>query len=282
MDREITLRDYGRVLWSGRWLILATTLAALVVALLLTFSKTTTYTARSSVYLGQATTASGQPVATGLTSPVSAAAILGADEFALETAKRLGLGEGDAAISRVRKAVSFTIARAAGNAGVNQPTIATVVATESTRKLAREIANTYAGVVNERAAKSVTPQIELRTNQLERLEAHRADLETQARRYRAQLSGASPDRALALSQILQSITSDLYIASNDIDQNKLDALKAAQIEQPQILTKAVSAASSGGASNRLQRAIFGAIIGFILGMIATLVWKGGPTGREAT
>ena len=30
MDREITLRDYGRVVWSGRWLILATTVAYMV------------------------------------------------------------------------------------------------------------------------------------------------------------------------------------------------------------------------------------------------------------
>ncbi len=280
MDREITLRDYGRVLWSGRWLILATTVAALVLGLLLGVTKKTTYTARSTVYMGQATTSSGQPVATGPTSPVSAAAFLGADEFAKLTATEVGLGGDDAAIARVRKAVSFTIQRAAGNAGVNQPTIATVVSTERNRKLAKDIANAYAAVVVDRASTFVTPQIELRKSQLQGLEAHRSALEADARRYRAQLAGASGDRALILGQILDSIRSDLYVASNDIDQNKLDALKADQIERPDVLTKAVSATSSGGTKNRLSRGIFAAIIGAILGVIATLVWKGGPTGRE--
>lgn len=281
MDREITLRDYGRVLWSGRWLVLATTLAALVVALLLTVAKTTTYTARSSVYLGQATTPSGQPVATGLTSPVSAAAVLGADEFAKATGEKVGLGGDDAAITRVRDAVSFTIARAAGNAGVNQPTIATVVATDRSRKLAREMANAYAETVQARAASFVQPQVDIRADQLRRLETRRRDLADQATTYRRLLANASSDRAVGLAAVLQNITSEQYIVANDISQNLLDAEKAKQIELPSILTRAVSATSSGGARNRLQRAIFGAIIGAILGMIATLVWKGGPTGREA-
>ena len=38
VDREITLRDYGRVLWSGRWLILASTVVAALVGLILTFA----------------------------------------------------------------------------------------------------------------------------------------------------------------------------------------------------------------------------------------------------
>ena len=61
MDREITLRDYGRVLWSGRWLIVASTLIAALVGLILTFLTTTTYTAKAELYLGQATSVSGTP-----------------------------------------------------------------------------------------------------------------------------------------------------------------------------------------------------------------------------
>jgi hypothetical protein len=254
--------------------------AALLLGLLLGLTKKTTYTARSTVYMGQATTASGQTVPTGPTSPVSAGAFLGADEFAQLTAKGLGLGTDDAAISKVRDAVSFTIQRAAGNAGVNQPTIATVVVTDRTRKLARDIANTYAGVVVSRVDEFVKPQIDLRQAQIVRLETRRRDLEASAGRYRTQLSTASGDRVLILNGLLDSIRSELYVVSNDIDQNSLDALKAEQIERPKVLTKAVSAKSSGGAKNRLSRGIFAALIGAILGVIATLVWKGGPAGRE--
>ena len=73
VDREITLRDYGRVVWSGRWLILATTVAAAVVGLLLTFVTSTTYTATARVFLGQATTVSGAPFSTPATNPATAA-----------------------------------------------------------------------------------------------------------------------------------------------------------------------------------------------------------------
>lgn len=280
MDREITLRDYGRVLWSGRWLILATTVVALLLGLLLGLTKKTTFTARSTVYMGQATTASGQPVVTALTSPVSAAAILGADEFAKITAERLTLGSDDAAIAKVRDSVSFAIQRAAGNVGVNQPTIATVVAANRSRKLAKDIANTYAQVVFERADKLVGPQITLRKAQIKRLEARRSELEAEATRYRTQLASASTDRVGVLGIALDSIRSELYVVSNDIDQHNLDAEKAEQIERPAVLTSAVSAKSSGGAKNRLSRGIFAALIGAILGVIATLVWKGGPAGRE--
>ena len=69
VDREITLRDYGRVLWSGRWLILATTVVAAIVGLLLSFASTTTYTASAELFVGQATTISGTPVSTPGTNP---------------------------------------------------------------------------------------------------------------------------------------------------------------------------------------------------------------------
>ncbi len=78
MDREITLRDYGRVLWTGRWLILATTVVAAIAGLLLSIASTTTYTASAELFVGQATTVSGTPVATPDTSlPVQAVSATG-------------------------------------------------------------------------------------------------------------------------------------------------------------------------------------------------------------
>ena len=52
------------MLWGGRWLILAATVIAALVGLILTFVTETTYVATSEVYLGQATTISGTPVST--------------------------------------------------------------------------------------------------------------------------------------------------------------------------------------------------------------------------
>ncbi len=47
---------------------------------------------------------------------------------------------------------------------------------------------------------------------------------------------------------------------------------------------AVIATSSGSAPQRLRTAVFAGLVGLILGIIATFVWKGSPAGRarEAT
>ena len=58
----------------GRPLILAATVAAALVGLILTFVTETTYVATSEVYLGQATTISGTPVSTPTTNPATATA----------------------------------------------------------------------------------------------------------------------------------------------------------------------------------------------------------------
>ena len=61
MEREITLRDYGRVIWSGRWLILTTTVVAALVGLALSFVASTSYTATAELFVGQATSVSEPP-----------------------------------------------------------------------------------------------------------------------------------------------------------------------------------------------------------------------------
>ena len=57
MEKEITLGDYGRVLWSGRWVVLIAAVGALLVGLVVSLARETTYTSSSIVYMGLVTTA---------------------------------------------------------------------------------------------------------------------------------------------------------------------------------------------------------------------------------
>ena len=63
-DREITLGDLWRAIWRGKWIVLATTVIAGLVAFGITYTADTTYSATSKVYLGQATTILGNLAST--------------------------------------------------------------------------------------------------------------------------------------------------------------------------------------------------------------------------
>ena len=143
MEREITLRDYGRVLWSGRWVLLVAAVAAALIGLLTSLVRETTYSASSIVYLGLATTAkTGVPVPTPLTTQATAQKVLGADKFLQAAADAAGVP-----VERVRDGVSFSVDRVPGAAGGTQPTVATIHYEDSDRETAIAVANAYADVV---------------------------------------------------------------------------------------------------------------------------------------
>ena len=78
-DREITLGDLWRAIWRGKWIVLATTVIAGLVAFGITYTADTTYSATSKVYLGQATTILGNLASTPGTNPLTAATMLQGD-----------------------------------------------------------------------------------------------------------------------------------------------------------------------------------------------------------
>ena len=275
MEREITLRDYGRVLWQGRWLILATTLLAGLIGLLLSFGKQTTYTSTASDFMGQATSQSGVPVVTLRTNPATAAQGLKSDDLIQKVAGATGISA-----DRVRDDVTLSAARTAGNGNVNQPTIVSVSVTDRERPVARRVTEAYAAEVFRVANDSYAPQIETYMARIKNLVVRENNLISEAKSYRAQLARATGERGTFLLSNLNNIAGEMALVRNDIDQQQLDLQKSKQIEAPALVSGASTAKSSGGAKSRLSSAIFAAIIGAILGIIATLVWKGGPADRR--
>ena len=74
-DREVTLGDVGRRIWRGKWYVVVVTILGALIALALTFTGCTKYTATSQVYLGQATTMMGNLASTPGSNPLTAATI---------------------------------------------------------------------------------------------------------------------------------------------------------------------------------------------------------------
>lgn len=274
MDREITLRDYGRVLWSGRWLILATTVVAAIAGLLLSLASTTTYTASAELFVGQATTISGTPVATPGTNPGTVTAALGGDGIVTQVAKELGVTP-----ARVRNDVTLSAPKAPGGSVGNQPTIVTIRFTDEDREIARKGANAYAEIVYERSQEGFSAIIDSYKRAVAAATASVADLEASLARYRRQLAATDdPQQQVILESLLSSTGQQLDIATTELSDQRLNLLKEQQF-QPSIISLASSPSSSGSVGNRTRTVVFAAILGFLVGVIVTFIWRGSPAGR---
>jgi uncharacterized protein involved in exopolysaccharide biosynthesis len=275
VDREITLRDYGRVLWSGRWLILASTLIAALVGLVLTLLTTTTYVAKAELYLGQATSVSGTPVSTPTTNPATAPSALTGDRLINQVAKELGVPP-----KRVRQGVTLTAPRAPGGSVGNQPTIATITFRDDSRDIAKRGANAYAAAVLVQAKSSSAELISTYEQAVTQAQSDVTRLQDEMARYRTELlQTPGGDRGLALQTALFSAQSQLSISQTDLAEQRLNLVKERQIGQPAIISLAESPSSSSSLPNRARTVILAAVIGLLVGVIVTFVWRGSPAGR---
>jgi capsular polysaccharide biosynthesis protein len=275
LDREITLRDYGRVLWRGRWLILVAVVAAGLVGLVLTFVTTTKYSATARVYLGQATTATGVPLTTPITNPTSAPSVLLSDRVVNAVAART-----DISASRFRDGITLTIPRTPGAAAGNQPSVATLTYEDESRDKALEVANEYARIVRAEAARDFRVTQNVLLTRLNDAKTDIARLEEEIGGYRQQLaaSAGGPGEA-AFQAILFSAREELSDRQSEASVTALLIAKANQNEAPEIFSFADKPSSSSSAPRRLRTVLLAALIGLIAGVIVTFVWRGSPAGR---
>ncbi|MFN8120912.1 MAG: Wzz/FepE/Etk N-terminal domain-containing protein [Thermoleophilia bacterium] len=272
---EVTLRDYLRVAWSGRWLILIATVVGIVVGILLSVARSPEYTATARVYLGQATTIAGVPVQTPFTNPTVAPLALDSDAIVRKVADAAGVSP-----SRVRSAVTLSAPRVNGTAG-NLPTILTVTSTDKNRKLAVEIANAYADNVLEDVSTAYRETRKVYEGQVARSRQEVDGLIAEAAKLRARLASAPAGQADLIQLALTSAVQQLDDARQQADDDEVLLRKADQVEAPQALTQAERASSSGTGPKRVQSIVLAGLIAFALGVLATFVWRGSPAARAA-
>lgn len=269
MEKEITLADYGRVLWRGKWVLLVAALGAAAIALITSLARETTYTSSSIVYMGLATTArTGVPVSTPYTTPATAQRAILSDEFIDGAARATGVDR-----DRIKDGIAVSVERVPGAAGGNQPTVATLRYSDSDRDTAIRVTNAYAdtvfGKVQGFYEEVLAAQERISTRGEERI----AQIQRTLDRLRAQGQGDSPN-AVSLQQELATV-------QLSADEAALNLAKTRQIEQPQVISQASTAVSSSRPGELIRTVIFGAFLGLILGAIITFIWLGSPAGRAA-
>lgn len=276
MEREITLRDYGRVIWSGRWLILTAAVVAAIVGLALSFASSTTYTAKAELFVGQATSVSGTPVSTPGTNPSLVPTVLKGDDLVGQVAEEVGVTP-----ARIRKGVELSAPKAPGGSVGNLPTVITVAFTDKSRQVARDAANAYAQAVLVKAKSDFAGVIDSYETAITAAQANVDRLEDELAGYRRQLAGATGDRLIVIQSLLNSTGQQLQVSTTELSDQRLNLVKEQQF-QPGIISLATSPSSSAGVPNRLRSVILAGVIGLLVGIIVTFVWRGSPAGRAAT
>lgn len=275
MEREITLRDYGRVLWRGRWIIIATTVVAALVGLVLSFVGGTEYTATARAYLGQATSIAGIPIATPATNNVTASDVLERNEISAEVAETIGVGE-----SRVRSGVEVSVPDARG-AAATAPTVAAVTFTDSDQQVAREGAEAYAAALVVDASQNYDEVVAVYEQRLARGEAELDRLDRQIANFERQLTAnAGTDQEALFQSLLFSAIDRKSDLIEEIGEQELNIAKAQQIEQPTLITETATVSSNAATGSRTRTVGLAAAIGLLIGIVIAFVWRGTPSSRE--
>jgi uncharacterized protein involved in exopolysaccharide biosynthesis len=268
VDREITIRDYLKVAWSGRWLILATTVLGIIVGVVVSVAHQTAYSAAARVGLGQPTSVQGVPLQSPFTSSQTIADAIDVTGLADQTAHALGLPQ-----SEVRGHVHVSTPIGVSPTIVAPPVLI-ISASNAHPSTAISIANAFASQVVQTTGTQVA-QVE-RTLATQAAEALVQQHRLTARIDALQSAGSStPGDAIALATDTQLLSTAQTAAANA----QLALAQARATEAPQVLAQAYSATSSNTAPKRLQSVALAGLIGFLLGLIATFVWRGSPAAR---
>jgi cell division protein FtsL len=263
-DREVTLGDYGQVIWRGRWIILTTVVIAALVGLALTFVRTTTYSASAQLFLGQATTISGTPVSTPPTNPVTAPAVLEGDAIVDAVSRATGVSP-----SGIRNRISFDIPRAPGSAG-NLPTLVKITYRDDRRARAVEVTTTYAKAILAAAARTFNTRGDVYERQIAGEKVRIADLKGQIADLQRRSAAGEPGADVALVAASQLLST----SEQSLDTFELGLATAEQIEQPQLVSLPERAASSSSGPRRARTVLISAALGLIIGLIISFLWRG--------
>jgi capsular polysaccharide biosynthesis protein len=270
VDREITIRDYLKVAWSGRWLIIATTVLGIIVGVVVSVAHQAAYSATARVGLGQPTSVQGVPLQSPFTSSQTVASAIDVTGLANQTAQALGLPQ-----SAVRGHVHVSTPIGVSPTIVAPPVVI-IAASNAHAHSAISIANAFANQLVQSTGTQVIQVERTLTDQAAQALAQQHQLT--ARIAALQSGGSSnPGDAVALATDTQLLSTAQTNAANA----QLALAQVRATEAPQLLAQAYSATSSNTAPKRLQSIALAGLIGFLLGLIATFIWRGSPAARAA-
>lgn len=286
-DTTIDVGSWFATLARNWWVIVGLVVLGIIVGAVVTLAQPKEYTATASVYIGQTTDATGNPMA-GLNSNAKAAVQLLASQVVLkEAAERAGM---DISASRLRRETTVETPSSTVKTTTSVVNIVVISVTDTDAERAAAAANALSEVLLERLESGVDEKIAVLEKQLaENQEAYAASLarSVEAQQALADIAkggGSAGDKAAAASTwvaLTQAAATQQESLSKSIQQTELLLLSAQQNEQPRILHEAGVPDAPSGPSMTMNVAV-GALAGLVIGVVVAFARRGLAERRAAT
>ena len=255
-EQEVDLGGYWSAIVAHWWLPVLGLVAGVFVGYLISLGGKEVWKASATVYLGASYSPVGGVFLQGpQANPSTAGTIARAESSIEDAAARAGMRaddlRGHVSTQSISTGAGSTVVRTTGNPLVR------VTVQASTRRRAAAAANALAGIVSDRLAPYADRKIET-------LKQRIADDQKQIDSInRAASSGDTLGRAVLAVQVGDLLDDQL--------QAKQLLIQAEEIERPKVLTRAAAVKTT--ARSRRNSVVVAAFLGFVLGLIAALVWE---------
>lgn len=273
-ELEVDVESYLRTLARYWWLLIACAAVGAIAAGGITFLQEKTYSAQSSVYLGQPTDANGNAIAGVNSNPKAAQQIVTAEATLKPVARALGETVGHLRNNLVVTTPSLTVK------GTTSPVnFITITVTDTVGARAAKAANVLAGMLVGRISGFAKDKLALLQEQIASEDTELAALDTRSAAAQKALAaiargpGTDAQKALASTPyvaIAQAAASERQPLLSDKRLNELMVQTVKGVEKPAVLTPAVTPSQAQKPPLKLSAAA-GLLVGLVVGIVVAFV-----------
>jgi hypothetical protein len=276
-EQEIDLGRIWRSTIARWWLPLLGLVVGAIIGLLVSLGGGKQWKATGEVYLGQ-------PLGVGSSSPVSSAPTsLGLATAYINSLYALRHASKASGVPVSRLNGKITVKPILGLTGtkIGQPApLMLISVTASKAKEAQKAAEDLSKLVVAQFQPFASQKVAIIQDRLTQEEAQIGDInrrlaEAQDAMVAAAKAGGNSQNVINWSTIVATLSNQRFASQSDITSAKQSIAQARGVEAPRIVSPALSA-NQGGPSRR-SGVLIGAIIGFVLGLLAAILWD--PVAR---
>jgi hypothetical protein len=272
-EQEIDLGRLWRATIARWWLLLIGLVAGAIIGLLVSLGGGKQWKATTEIYLGQPLAANGSAAISSAPTSLGLATAYINSTYALRRASDAS----GVAVSQLSGKISVKPILGLTGTKVGQPAPLMLLSVTGSKAGKTQIAaQSLAKLVVAQFQPYPSQKIQILQQDLAREQAQVADINRrleQAQNAQAALASSAANGQLVANyaQIISTLSNERFAFQSDITAARQAIAQARGIEQPRIVSPALSV-NQGGPSRR-SGVVIGAIIGFILGLLAAVFWE---------
>jgi uncharacterized protein involved in exopolysaccharide biosynthesis len=266
-EHEVDLARYWWAIVARWWLVALGIALGILIGYLLSLGGDRVFRATATIYLGQPLTPNSNTQVQGLqTNPSTVGQIVRSEAVVRAAAAAAGLDPDDLRAGISTRAVTGAVTR------VGQTQLVEVSVRLPQRRQSADAANLLSEEVVERVSAYPSAKIDLLETQLESAQQQLEAVEEEITRFReaAEDPSLSGTERLVAIGLLSDAQEERTRVVEQMTQTSLSIALAEDVEHARVVTRA--SASRVAARDRSSSMIVGAVIGFLVGVLAALAW----------